>query len=69
MNKDIPLLLSQIPDNAEMTKQIFAAKLLRDTDLCAKHGNMARPVAEKKAMAVVMMIIIALLANLGVFWE
>ena len=36
----IPLLLSQLPDNAEMTKQIFAAKLLRDTDLCAKHGSL-----------------------------
>ena len=23
-----------------MTKQIFAAKLLRDTDLCAKHGSL-----------------------------
>ena len=30
---------------------------------------MARPVAEKMAIAVVMMIIIALLVNLGVFWE
>ena len=40
MDKDIPLLLSQLPDNAEMTKQIFAAKLLRDTDLCAKHGSL-----------------------------
>ena len=39
MDKDIPLLPRQLPDNA-MTKQIFAAKLLRDTDLCAKHGSL-----------------------------